>query len=162
MSNIKLNTSDVKDSGLNIQELKESQCFGSSEYDKILENNEGALTQAYGNDVNSIFLVAYKSFSPNPSQIEILQSFENSLHYIEQQIDPKRLKFTITKAEDDEICINRKAETSGRVKIIINDDGVIAFSYLPDKYSKNENVLEFYRPKENIDFESLVFRFFRY
>jgi hypothetical protein len=161
MSNITLNAANAVGSGMNIQQLKQSKCFGQTEYDKVLKDNEGTLTQVYGDDVNSIFWVAYNNLIPNKLQTEILHLFQEKLHYIEKQIDPERLKFTITKAMDDEICINRKATSGGRIKLIINDDGVIAFSFLPDKGNKREKVLDFYI-MSSVDFETLAFDFFSF
>ena len=162
MSNINLNIPEDVESGMNIQQLKQSKYFeGIEYYDKVLENNNGTLTQVYGDDVNSVFLVAHKKLLPNKEQTEILHFFQEKLNYVEKQIDPERLRFTITKAMDDEICINRKATSGGRIKLIINDDGVIAFSFLPDKGNKEKKLLTFHTV-DTADFESLAFTFFSY
>lgn len=162
MINITINPHPNKtsDSGLDIQRLKESSYFRDrEEYSDLVKNNAGSLTQAYGNDASSIFMVAYQDLVPNAIQMEILSSFLLALISIENMIDPERLKFTITKAMDNEICINRPATTGGRVKLIINDDGVIALSYLPNKTSQRKSELEFY--DKNTEFESLAYSFFK-
>lgn len=161
MSNITINPDSDQANGLDLRQLKQSEYFREKEYNNLLKDNAGSLTQVYGNDVNSIFIVAQQYLSPNGLQIEILKYFLEAFLYIEDKIDPERLKFSITKAADDEICINRKATGSGRVKIIINDDGIIAFSYLPSTNIDSKGVLDFYN-KGNTDFETLSYNFFSF
>jgi hypothetical protein len=161
MNNITINPNNKSESGLDLQKLKESNYLRDKEYDEILKVNSGSLTQAYGNDTVSIFRVAYQDYMPNDLQIEILDLFRSALLNIEKEIDPERLKFTITKAMDNEICVNRNATNGGRVKLIVNDDGVIALSFLPNKISNKKSELEFYE-KNIVDFELLAYLFLIY
>ena len=158
-NSIAINLDAVSPVGLNLQQLKQSEYFGE-EYGTLLKNSAGSLTQAYGYDVSSTFMVAKHDLRPNDLQTEILNLFLEKFFLIEDQIDPQRLQFTITKAMDDEICINRKAAVGGRVKIIINDDGVIAFSFLPDPAASGcATVLDFYS-KDKLGFKGLSYLFF--
>ena|ERR1035438_3662209 len=159
MNKITINYESIADTGLNINQLKQSNCF-SSEYEHLFQDSKGALTQVYGDDVDSIFEVAISKLNPNDIQVEILQGFQEQLKYIENCIDPERLKFTITRAMDNEICINRKATTGGRVKLIINEDGTIALSFLPDKGSNQGKSLDFYSIENQDNFERIAYDFF--
>jgi|SRR5579871_4107925 len=162
MNNTTINIINSNNGGLNISQLKQSQIFNKDYECLWKENNKvETSTQSYGNDVGNIFKVAIINLLPNEIQNEILNSLQEKLIFIEKQIDPDRLLFSITKAMDDEICINRNASSGGRVKLIVNDDGVITLSYLPDKNSKKEKVLDFYS-KENVDFENLVYQIFSF
>ena len=158
---ITINTNNKSESGLDLQKLKESNYMRDKEYNGLLKENAGSLTQAYGNDTLSRFRVAYQYLMPNDLQIEILDLFRSALITIENKIDPERLKFTITKAMDDEICVNRQATNDGRVKLIVNDDGVIALSFEPNKGSNKNSVLEFFN-KDTADFETLAYYFFKF
>jgi hypothetical protein len=161
MNSITINENNKTEAGLDLQKLKESNFMRENGYNELLKDNAGSLTQAYGNDTISTFRVAYQNLKPNDLQIEILDLFRAALMVIEDKIDPERLRFTITKALDDEICINRAATSGGRVKLIINDDGVIALSYIPSKTSSKKSALEFH-DQENADYEALAYTFFKF
>lgn len=157
MNNVTLNPQQTQYSSLNISRLKQSEF--SELYNDILEHVKGALTMPYGDDVGSIFLVGHACQSPNEIQADTLRKFQQCFEFIEKSIDPERLKFSITKAADEEICLNRPATSGGRVKLIVHDDGVIALSYLPK--SADGKILEFYNRGE-ADFEALTYSFFKY
>jgi hypothetical protein len=146
--------------GLNLQQLRQSEYFGD-EYIAVLKNSEGSLTQVYGYDVSSTFMVAKHDLRPNPLQTEILNTFLYEFFLIEDKIDPQRLQFTITKAMDDEICINRDASFGGRVKVIIHDDGVIALSFLPDANNRRKKELIFCKHFE-ANYDKISLRFFSF
>jgi hypothetical protein len=160
-SSITINVSNRVESGLDLQKLKESNYMRDREYDNLLAITAGSLTQAYGNDAISVFRVAYQDLLPNDLQIEILDRFRAALIVIENMINPDRLRFTITKAMDDEICVNRPATNGGRVKLIVNDDGIIALSFIPNRESAYNDVLEFYN-LNSVDFELLAYSFFKF
>ncbi len=158
MNNISITTT-YNEKNLDFQELRQSELL-SDIYLKIADQIKGSLTQTYIYDADEIFGRAYTELAPSAAQLDILGSFQVVFNYIEKQIDPLRQKFTITKTVDDEICINRKASSGGKVKIIINEDGIITLSFIPDKELGRSNFLEFY--DELVDFEMLSFKFFEF
>jgi hypothetical protein len=158
MSNITINPQSKSDnSNFNPSALKQSTFFKNS-YSELIDNIKGSLTQAY-QDVDNIFLIANKDFTPTDLQLCTLAKFRDVFCQISEAIDPLRNNFTITKAMDDEICINRKTTSEGRAKIIIHEDGTFALSFLPYSGNPAPSFLEFYRI-DNADIESLSYSFF--
>lgn len=153
------NASSTLGDGLNKYQLLQS---GSEDitaiYEKIFEGTEGSLTMVIDNDAISKFRVAIVTYTPTGVQCGILEKFENSFRNIENEIDPDRLSFTVTKAYDDEICINRTSEL-GLSKIIINDDGVIAFSFIAYKDVQRNDILLFWDAPQDQDYESITYKF---
>ena len=147
----------IVDEGVNIQQLQQTE-FGNEAYYKMAEQVKGTLTQTYVIDVDDIFIHAYAKLEPNEEQYAVLLKFQESLIGIEEKIDPDRLTFSITKAVDDEICINRNASSGGRVKIIIHDDGLIAYSFIPEIGNHKPKELSFYE-SDTLDFEGLSYQF---
>lgn len=128
-------------------------------YEQVFSKVNGSLTTVVDNDSTSKFNVAINSFSSiTPEQLECIKQIETAFVYIERQIDPNRLYFSITRASDNEICINRSNE-SGLSKIIVHEDGLIALSFIAFRGVDKPDSLAFYEePQPN--YESIVFRFF--
>jgi hypothetical protein len=129
----------------------------SKAYNDVFEKASGPLSLVEDNDVRSKFDVAIATLNPNPLQISLLYHFLESFASIENEIDPNRLNFEITKAMDDEICITKTSEL-GVSKIILNDDGVVALSFISFKSVDKKDVLDFYTI-DNLDYEGLSFSF---
>jgi len=160
MSNLTINPSSKGGSPLNVLFLNESS-FGKKSYERIVEQQKGSLTQNYVADVIDIYSEALFKLESDtePLQIEILRTFAYHHDILAKTIDPNRHDFTITTASDGEICINRKVSNGGRVKIIIHDEGLIAFSYLPGKLDPEKERLDFFNYSK-IDIEKLLYNFF--
>lgn len=126
--------------------------------------NKGGLNQTYG-DINSKFELALAILSPNEDQTEILHEFQSVISHVQKVIAPDRLLFYITKAGDDEICINRSTRNQGVAKIIIHPEKLIALSFItPMKEPSTNNYLEFFNEEENsnTDFEMIIYKFFSF
>lgn len=144
--------------GLNKYSLLESSDSKIQQiYEDVFYTLEGSLTTVSDNDAVSKFNVAKASLSYSETQLNILSSFQDVFQQIETQIDPEKLNFFITQAMDGELCINRTSE-QGISKIIINEDGVVAYSFIPYKGVDLKDVLEFI-PSEK-DFEKYSYCFF--
>lgn len=147
-------------SGINKHALLQSTSeFIVQAYAQVFERIEGSLTTVADNDTTSKFKVAMATLEPNRTQIDILQKIEDSFKSVESVIDPVRLQFTITEAQDNEICINRHS-MNGVSTIIINDDGITAYSFIAYKNVPRNNVLEFFEDRNQLDCEHLAFKFF--
>ncbi len=127
-------------------------------YEAVFEIAEGSLTTVSDNDAAGKIRVAMNLYSPNEEQVRQLQNFLAAFKAIESQIDPEKLSFFITKATDDEICINRTM-SSGISKLIIHDDGLIAYSYISYTSDQSKDELTFYAT-DQLDFESLSYQLF--
>ena len=130
-------------------------------YKKIFEQVEGSVTTVSDNDSGTRINIAISNLNPNEIQVKCLRFFQKAFKYVESCIDPARLNFTVTLAEDDEICINRISDI-GVSKIIIHEDGLIAHSFISFKLSDKKDILDFYDDCETIDYESLTFKLFSY
>jgi hypothetical protein len=143
---------------LNTVKLKQSSYFDEL-YNKGLNLNNDALTQRYGNDAATIFKFSFVQFELSDFQSNILASFQENFSDVEEAIEPERLKFSITAAMDNEICINRKTANGELVKIIIHEEATVAFSYISN--NPENDLLEFY-DEEQVDFEFMTYRFFTF
>lgn len=126
-------------------------------YENVFAKVEGSLTTVVGNDAISKFNVAIASLQPTLLQNDAINNLKTSFRDIESKIDPIRLNFTIAKALDNEICINRVSEI-GVSKIIIHEDGVIAYSFIGFKQTDKQDVLDFF--EGIIDYELITYKFF--
>jgi hypothetical protein len=131
----------------------------TAEYEVVLKNVEGSLTTVADNDTSSKFNVAMATLSPNEIQTSILQKIEQSFKSIQETIDPDRLQFSIVEAEDNEICIFRRS-SNGISNIIINDDGVTAYSFIAYKNIPKQDTLVFFDNGDEMDCEHLALKFF--
>lgn len=126
-------------------------------YEEVFAKVEGSLTTVADNDATTKFKVAFNSLHPTACQIEVLNNLQSSFKDVEKIIDPVRLNFEITKALDDEICINRASDL-GISKIIIHEDGLIAYSFVAFKnVAKNDSLVFF---EEGVDYEAITYHFF--
>jgi len=128
-------------------------------YSNIFNNVEGSLTVASDNDAVTKINIARANLNLTPFQIKVLDSFKNAFVEIENNIDPNRLLFSISKSLDDEVCITRFSEL-GISKIIINESELIAYSFIAYKNVGQKDILDFYTFEFNIDFETVSFNFF--
>jgi len=126
-------------------------------YEQVFAVMDGSLTTVSDNDATSKINIAMTSLKPTAEQIIALNEFHAAFKYIETRIDPLRLNFDITKALDEEICINRVSDF-GISKIIIHEDGLIAYSFIAYKNISKEDILDF--QLDGVDYESLTFKFF--
>ena len=145
--------------GTNKYDLLSSQSQDINDiYNNVFSTVEGSLTTVIDNDAESKFNIALNSFYPKNEQLKALEGFQIAFKNIEKVIDPAKLNFTISKALDDEICLNRILEI-GISKIIIHDDGLIARSFIGYKGDHNKkDSLDFY--ENEVDFESITLKFF--
>lgn len=145
--------------GTNKYSLLQSQSKEITDaYAEVFAKVEGSLTTVADNDATTKFNVAFNSLNPTESQIEVLNYLQSSFKYIEKVIDPVRLNFDITRALDDEICINRIDESIGVSKIIIHEDGLVAHSFIAFKGVAKNDKLDFF--DNGVDYETLTFNFF--
>jgi hypothetical protein len=126
-------------------------------YSDVFSSVEGSLTTVVDNDVESIINIAVNQLTPSNEQILELNKFRDAFNYIESVIDPEKLNFTITKAVDDEICINHISK-NGVSKIIIHEDGMIAQSFVAFNGVDKKDSIEFY--EGNIQYQQLAYKFF--
>ena len=126
-------------------------------YKEVFSKTEGSFSTVSDNDAITKFNVASAQFDPTVEQMETMNKLATSFKKIESEIDPTRLNFYISKATDNEICINRESDT-GISKIIIHEDGIIGLSFIAFINSNKKNNLEFY--ETDADFESLTYKFF--
>lgn len=126
-------------------------------YEKVFTRVEGSLTTVSDNDAASRIVVAINNLQPSEPQVGCLNEFIAAFKYVEKCIDPSRLNFTVTKSVENEICINHFS-TDGLSKIIIDEDGSIAHSFISYKGINKPDSLEFY--EGDIDFEVLTYDLF--
>lgn len=126
-------------------------------YEQVFAVIDGSLTTVADNDAISKINIAMTSLNPTPEQANALNEFHSAFKFIETRIDPLRLNFDISKALDDEICINRTSDF-GVFKIIIHEDGLIAYSFISYKGVAKNDILDFHA--DNIDYETLTYNFF--
>lgn len=145
--------------GVNKMELLQSKRPDIVErYEAVFAKVEESFTTVTDNDSQHKIRVAVAVLCPNELQTAILYSIAEALKEVEQKIDPNRLQFTITKAMDDEICLNRTS-ANGLAKIIINEDGLVVLTFTAVKESAKAN--QFIPYTEGIgDYEALAYDFF--
>lgn len=127
-------------------------------YENIFNKVEGSLTTVSDNDTVQKIRVAIATLQPNKYQTDILLKISDAFSSIETSIDPTRLQFNITKATDDEICMNRISD-KGFSTIIINEDGVVVLSFIAHKGVNESDIFEVF--ETNItDYEGFSYKFF--
>lgn len=157
MNDLTLNSQPTFD-GINKYGLLQSESEYVREiYAAVFEKVKGSYTTISDNDASGRFDVAIATFQPTDLQLDQLLSFKDAFKTVETKIDPNRLKFSIAKALDNEICINKES-ASGLSKIIIHDDGLIAFSFISFSGVEKPDVLEFYDC--DLDYEQLAYQLF--
>ncbi len=151
-------TTEKKIVGTNKYSLLESHSKDvTNAYEQVFAVIDGSLTTVADNDATSKINIAMTSLKPTAEQVNALNEFHSAFKFIETRIDPLRLNFDISKALDDEICINRTSDF-GVSKIIIHEDGLIAYSFISYKGVDKIDILDFY--SDSIDYETLTFNFF--
>jgi hypothetical protein len=132
----------------------------NSIYESNLETLGAPITINYDNNSNSKFQNCYVLLHPNAIQTTILQEFRKYFNLVETQIEPDKIDFSITKALDGEICINKKTN-NGLAKIIINDDGVVVFTFtaFANTKEKDEFTLLYVHDSNSFDYESFCYKF---
>jgi hypothetical protein len=129
-------------------------------YENNLESLSAPVTINYDNNSDSKFENSYTLLYPNPIQTTILQEFRKYFNLVETQIEPDKIDFSITKAMDDEICINKKTK-NGLAKIIINDDGVVVFTFnaFANTDEKDEFTPLYVHDRNSFDYERFCYTF---
>lgn len=145
--------------GFKRQELNQSQSDEVQEiYARFFENDAESVTTVYGNDVASKFRVAYAQFSMTGEQLTTVQGLEKALQYVEKNIDPERLYFTIKSSPDDDIVLTHR-QKGGLCSLIVRDDGSVSFARIyPHPYPREMNSLRIFEVDE-VDCEALAFDF---
>lgn len=151
--------SSDKSNGLNKYDLLQTVSEDVKKaYGDIFDKVEGSLTTVSDNDTSQKIKVAIVTLQPYKVQLEILLRIQEAFSAIENNIDPTRLQFTITKAMDDEICINRNSDF-GLSKIIINEDGIVIRTFTAYRNITSSDEFEVYEHGVN-DYEHLAYKFF--
>ncbi|TAF73171.1 MAG: hypothetical protein EAZ53_13555 [Bacteroidetes bacterium] len=142
---------------MNIAELNvvESQSIKES-YKKDFSNSEPSLVVNLVNDLDASFDIAHTKFSMTNEQIKCIELLRVCFLKLQSVMDPNRLYFTFSNAVDGEICLNRISE-NGISKLIINEDGVLAYSFISYKNSTKKDVLDFFT--NEVDGELVALKF---
>ena len=127
-------------------------------YRDVFASTEDSYTTVVDNDSVQRIKIAATTLQPNSSQLDILLQIKDAFNEVETKIDPSRLQFNVTKAADDEICINRTS-SNGLAKIIINDDGLIVLTFTAFRgINKPDSFIPY---TEGVaDYEALAYAFF--
>ncbi len=128
-------------------------------YQKITDPLAGSLTTVLDNDASSKFNVAYQELNPLQEQRWALEALQTAFQKIDLEIDPDRLNFYLSKAQDDEICINRRSPL-GITTLIVHEDGTLALSFIALPESGVSDSLEFLDNPATVDWEKVAYWFF--
>ena len=116
---------------------------------------EENLTEILNSKFESIFS---EYFNLTNEQILSLEKIQIGFLTVQINMSPEKLDFKYSRATDDELCLNRKSD-NGISKLIIDTDGLIAYSFISFKHSDKKDVLEFFNNMDLIDEEMLVLKF---
>lgn len=148
-------------SDFNLYSLEESVAYQAA-YSNIRSEVRGALSLTYGHDIPSKFKAAQAALSPNAGQDKLLSRLQEALLSIEKEIEPEKLELEpFRKGSDDEIYIIRHSD-KGVSKIIVHDDGLLAYSFIGFKGCTVPDDLVFVHDVTALDFESFAYRFLAY
>lgn len=139
-----------------------SQSVSDSYKENILNQSEVFSTPALS-DLNGKFDKLYIDFM-NITNVQTIQLnlIKEGFILIQTIIDPTKLCFfESSKGSDDELILRRESE-NGVSKLIIHDDGAIAYWFIAFKESQKANIRNFYHLNEKIDFEVITYNFFTY
>lgn len=129
-------------------------------YKQVLEPVSGSFTVVADNDAEAKIRVALAQLRPTEAQAQVLRALGVTLRGL-NLTDPKRMNFTVARAQDDEIYL-RRCSLAGVSKLIINDDGSIAYSFLGLPGAIRPDVLQFVEEPSNNDWEGLAYSFFQW
>lgn len=152
-------TSAPTPGGINKMDLLQSKDPEILEmYEQVFANADDSFTTVVDNDSAQKIKVAVTALQPNELQVEHLLKIKEAFRLVEKKMDPARLRFTIDRAMDDEICLSRTSN-DGLAKIIINDDGLVVLTFVayrginkPDKFLPYTEGVS--------DYEGLAYEFF--
>lgn len=88
------------------------------------------------------FTNALVKLRPNAQQMLTLQQLEKALEARAQNLSAEQMNFSLTRAQDDEICLNRRTQ-AGVSTVLVHEDGSVAFSFISLPGSPQPDVLEF-------------------
>ena len=145
---------------INRQDLMSAESVEVNDsYSKTLQNLANAVTSVIDNNSTAKIENAIDLFDLSPIQTDILNHFKLAFQETEKKMEPDKIDFSISKAMDNEICLN-KFTKEGVSKIIINDDGFVVYSFIAFATSNKQDIFNSLGVIDAaFDFEKLTYNF---
>ena len=107
-------------------------------------------------ELESVYNKIVSEFSITKDQEFVLINIFNVFKYVQENIDPNRLDFSVTISEDDDILLFRRNDNE-LINLIIHPEEDFTLSIIS---KTSGNSIEYFDNK-NVDFESVVYDFLK-